>query len=319
MRRADRRRRRATGRCRPTRSPSSPSTSTRRADVQAPAARDALFDDDFQAAAGRFASGEERVSAAPGPSTSTTPWLEVCPAPRRCMLVSSSRKRVGGEVGERGDARSDLAERLGVEAGDDVGQVGRAGAALEAGLQAVADDGGGREHRPRRARSRRRTAATRPRRRLSPLIASRQSPAHPRRPSAISSTRSAAAATSCSWVTMTTARPCPVRPRSSPSRSAAAVLSRLPGRLVGEHQRRVVDERAGDREALLLAAGELVREVLGDRGDAQLLDQPRCARGTRRRARPAGASAAARSPPRSAPRPAGRTGRRSRCAAGAPA
>ncbi len=36
--------------------------------------------------------------------------------------------------------------------------------------------------------------------------------------------------------------------------------SRLPGRLVADEQRRVVDERARDRDALLLAAGELVGE-----------------------------------------------------------
>jgi hypothetical protein len=38
--------------------------------------------------------------------------------------------------------------------------------------------------------------------------------------------------------------------------------SRLPGRLVGEQQRRVVDERAAHRDALLLAARELVGEVV---------------------------------------------------------
>jgi hypothetical protein len=34
--------------------------------------------------------------------------------------------------------------------------------------------------------------------------------------------------------------------------------SRLPGRLVGEQDRRVVHQRAGDRDALALAARELV-------------------------------------------------------------
>ena len=34
------------------------------------------------------------------------------------------------------------------------------------------------------------------------------------------------------------------------------------GRLVGQHDRRVVDQRAGDRHALLLAAGQLVRVVM---------------------------------------------------------
>ena len=40
------------------------------------------------------------------------------------------------------------------------------------------------------------------------------------------------------------------------------------GRLVGQQQRRVVDERARDRDALLLAAGELVGEVVQLRGEA---------------------------------------------------
>ena len=47
------------------------------------------------------------------------------------------------------------------------------------------------------------------------------------------------------------------------------------GRLVGEDQLRVVDERASEREALLLAAGELVREVIGDGPEPELVDQPR--------------------------------------------
>ena len=34
------------------------------------------------------------------------------------------------------------------------------------------------------------------------------------------------------------------------------------GGLVGDDQRRIADQRAGDRDALLLAAGELVRVVL---------------------------------------------------------
>ena len=40
------------------------------------------------------------------------------------------------------------------------------------------------------------------------------------------------------------------------------VLVEVAGRLVGEHQRRLVGERAGDRNALLLTAGELGRTMV---------------------------------------------------------
>ena len=40
------------------------------------------------------------------------------------------------------------------------------------------------------------------------------------------------------------------------------------GRLVGEQDRRLVEERAGDRDALLLAARQLIRMVLGPIGKA---------------------------------------------------
>ena len=45
-----------------------------------------------------------------------------------------------------------------------------------------------------------------------------------------------------------------------PQHLGAGLGVEVAGRLVGEQQRRVVDERAGDREALLLAARELMRE-----------------------------------------------------------
>ena len=50
----------------------------------------------------------------------------------------------------------------------------------------------------------------------------------------------------------------------------------VPGRLVADEERRVVDDRARDRDALLLAAGELVRDASSS-----------CARGRRARAPPA--------------------------------
>src|ERR1044071_10042617 len=50
----------------------------------------------------------------------------------------------------------------------------------------------------------------------------------------------------------------------------AGLLIEIAGRLVGEDERRVVDQRTGDGDALALAAGELVRAVLGavDQADA---------------------------------------------------
>ena len=78
--------------------------------------------------------------------------------------------------------------------------------------------------------------------------------------------RFAYAATSGSWVTSMI-----VMPRSSLSRvkSCHDVLRRLrverAGRLVGQDQTRVVDERTRDRDPLLLAARELARVVVGAR------------------------------------------------------
>ena len=128
------------------------------------------------------------------------------------------------------------------------------------------------------------------------------------------STRSAIAAASGSWVTSTTARSPRVRRRASTRLPVLGV--EVAGRLVGEHEVGVVDQRASDGETLLLAARELVGEMLGDGGEAELVDQP-AGPGARRRGalRPA-ARGAARSRRRSAPRRGGRTERRSRCDAG---
>ena len=41
-------------------------------------------------------------------------------------------------------------------------------------------------------------------------------------------------------------------------------------RLVHQHDRRVVDERARDRDALLLAARELMRQPLRERAEAEI-------------------------------------------------
>ena len=45
------------------------------------------------------------------------------------------------------------------------------------------------------------------------------------------------------------------------------------GGLVGEHEPSRPDERPGDRHALLLAAGELVREAVGELVQADLLER----------------------------------------------
>ena len=72
------------------------------------------------------------------------------------------------------------------------------------------------------------------------------------------------------------------------------------GRLVGEQELGAGDQRAGDRDALLLAAGELARQVLGAVGEADPLEVDRgalgCAPGA---ARPGSRAAARRSRPRS--------------------
>ena len=53
------------------------------------------------------------------------------------------------------------------------------------------------------------------------------------------------------------------------------------GRLVGEQQPALADDRPGDRDPLALAAGELVGEAVGALGEAELLErlEPRRARG----------------------------------------
>ena len=54
---------------------------------------------------------------------------------------------------------------------------------------------------------------------------------------------------------------------------AAGLLVEVAGRLVGQDQRRVVDERAGDGHALALAAGELVRAMLGAVVEADAIER----------------------------------------------
>ena len=62
-------------------------------------------------------------------------------------------------------------------------------------------------------------------------------------------------------------------------------------RLVEQDHRRVVDERAGERDALLLAARKLVRKALGEMAERELLERRAHARADIRRARCCAASA----------------------------
>ena len=81
-------------------------------------------------------------------------------------------------------------------------------------------------------------------------------------PSARNRTRSAIAAACASWVTITVVWPsASTESRSSVEDLAARRRVEVAGRLVGEHHARARDERAGDGDALLLAAGELGRAV----------------------------------------------------------
>ena len=82
------------------------------------------------------------------------------------------------------------------------------------------------------------------------------------RPSRIAIRRPASAATSRSWVTTTTATPrSALRPPEDAHHVLAAAGVEVAGRLVGEQQRRLADQRAGDGDPLLLATGELARPV----------------------------------------------------------
>ena len=89
------------------------------------------------------------------------------------------------------------------------------------------------------------------------------------RPSRIRMTRSQASATSGSWVTRMNVWPCSrLKRRRRPSTSADALRVEVAGRFVGQDQRRLVDEGTGDRDPLLLAAGQLGRPVVGPIGEA---------------------------------------------------
>ena len=84
------------------------------------------------------------------------------------------------------------------------------------------------------------------------------------RPSCRNTTRSAMAAADGSCVTITTVRPSSRAQRPQQREHlAAGPRVEVARRLVGEQQRRRQQQRPRDRDALLLAAGELGGHVLG--------------------------------------------------------
>ena len=93
-------------------------------------------------------------------------------------------------------------------------------------------------------------------------------------PSRIASRRGARAARSWSCVaTITVASWLLASPASRSITSAPVADVEVPGGLVGEDHARPDDERPGDRDALLLAAGEMGGEMRGAIGEADLLEQ----------------------------------------------
>ena len=74
--------------------------------------------------------------------------------------------------------------------------------------------------------------------------------------------RGRAAATSASWVMSTIVPPRAVERAEDAHDLGAGVAVEVAGRLVGQDERRARDQRPGDRDALLLAAGELGRLVV---------------------------------------------------------
>ena len=86
--------------------------------------------------------------------------------------------------------------------------------------------------------------------------------------------RSAAAATSGSWVISTIVRPAAWSSRRSGQDVGAGRAVEVAGRLVGEDQGGIGDERPGDRDALLLAAGQLGRLVVEPVAEARAARGP---------------------------------------------
>ena len=90
------------------------------------------------------------------------------------------------------------------------------------------------------------------------------------------------------WVATSAALPSPrTRLEEFGEDDVGGMLVEIAGRLVGEDQRRPVGERAGDRDALLLAARQLGRAMVEPLGEAERAEQllGPLARGSRARRR----------------------------------
>ena len=102
------------------------------------------------------------------------------------------------------------------------------------------------------------------------------------------------AATASSWVMSSIVMPSATSSSKSSSIAAGVARVEVAGRLVAEQQARRADQRARDRDALLLAAGELDRQEVGAVGDADALERGERALAAtlarRRRGRPPTAS-----------------------------
>ena len=88
-------------------------------------------------------------------------------------------------------------------------------------------------------------------------------------------TRFAAPATSCSWVIRMTVRPATLSRQSTCRISPDASGVEVAGRLVGEDDRGIADDRARDGDPLLLTARELGREVPRAVGEPDASAAPR--------------------------------------------
>ena len=83
------------------------------------------------------------------------------------------------------------------------------------------------------------------------------------------STRLACSATSSSWVIRTMVRPAALSRSNRPITSCGRVAVQVAGGLVGQQQRGRGDQRPGHGDPLLLAAGELVGQVVDPVGQAR--------------------------------------------------
>ena len=105
------------------------------------------------------------------------------------------------------------------------------------------------------------------------------------RPSSISIRRGSRVAIARSCVITTIVAPAALSSSSSAMRAFAGGAVQVAGGLVGEHDRRPVDQRAGDRHPLALAAGELRRpgrRAVGEADGGQRLERATAAQSDRR-------------------------------------